>query len=706
MPALNINDLNNGKKDLDHIAEIATSVEETAVDRLGHQKLTVRGAINSLKAFNVRGAFVSGTPYAMKDVYTSAGIAYVVLSDHIASTVAADLAAGKVTVHQGATREDLAAPTGASLVGFVQAGAGAVPRTDLDKHRERLTVTDFLPKNYVTDGSVDYTTAVQKAVDAMGANSLLIVPSGVNVGVTRIAIDGRSDWAIRIDGKITNVAPKPGAAATDTNTAARGVAATFYVTNCSRFKIIGSGSIDPGYREAFCIGEYLPASVAAPCTDFEISIDVRGTGKNDNMHANRIRYCKHFVFRDMVMDSLTKKPAFVNKNQPYYYNWAETLLLWDCTDFTIDTVTSNNGAMNGIYIGSNCERWTAVNIVADHNAGSGMQLAWSSFGTFPRFFTVDNLRASFNRADTIDVNNTGPLVECNGVVNSPQGFYNGWGTEDTSCTSPTNDGSGVGTYINLKKLVISNGTDEECAKTGCYLEKVYDTRVENVIINKVSPQSTANGLHILRCTNIVAHGVDVNVPAANRALWLYQDNADEGTIRISNCYFNGKAIIEGGNFGVGSYLDYCTILANETVNIGFNARGNKIRVVGAGQDGMNVLYDNLVLENNEVFGTRYGILDYGHYGTKIIGGKAEGGEGGVRMDSCAHARISGIEGRGVASPGIHLLNTINVELSICQAYSTTGNSFRVENTCTLTHKWGNRIINGPAQFDGTYGINF
>lgn len=161
MPALNLNDLNNGKKDLDHIAEIATSTKPTAADRMGRTKFTVRGAIDSLKAFNVRGAFVAGTPYVTKDVYLSNGVAYVVLVDHVASTIAADLQAGKVTVHQGATREELAAPSGSSLIGFLQDGIGAVVRWILDKLRESVSPEDF---GAVGDGIVNDSAAYQRAV--------------------------------------------------------------------------------------------------------------------------------------------------------------------------------------------------------------------------------------------------------------------------------------------------------------------------------------------------------------------------------------------------------------------------------------------------------------------------------------------------------------------------------------------------------------
>ncbi|MFS2023878.1 tail fiber domain-containing protein [Massilia sp. CT11-137] len=176
MPALNINDLNNGKKDLDHIGEVATSEAETATDRLGRIKLTVRGAINSLKAFNVRGAFVGGTPYATKDVYVSDGVAYVALIDHVATTVDADLAAGKVTVHQGATREDLIASLGSSLIGFIQDAIGAVKRTVLEKLRERVSITDFMTDAQRADAKA-YTYTLDMT-DAFSAGMSYLVSRG------------------------------------------------------------------------------------------------------------------------------------------------------------------------------------------------------------------------------------------------------------------------------------------------------------------------------------------------------------------------------------------------------------------------------------------------------------------------------------------------------------------------------------------------
>lgn len=102
-------------------------------------------AISSLKAFNVRGAWAAGMVLAMKDVVTYNGIAYVAVNAaaHVSNDVPTDLAAGRLTVHQGATREELAASSGSGLIGFLQAGTGAVARTTQDKERDSVRFRDF-----------------------------------------------------------------------------------------------------------------------------------------------------------------------------------------------------------------------------------------------------------------------------------------------------------------------------------------------------------------------------------------------------------------------------------------------------------------------------------------------------------------------------------------------------------------------------------
>lgn len=109
MPSITIADLTNAKLDVDHIAEVATSPDSTAVDRLGHVKDTLKGAIDSLKAFNSRGAWAAATAYAVKDLVTSGGTWYACVTAHMSSVAFATDSATKWRIHQGLVLADLTA---------------------------------------------------------------------------------------------------------------------------------------------------------------------------------------------------------------------------------------------------------------------------------------------------------------------------------------------------------------------------------------------------------------------------------------------------------------------------------------------------------------------------------------------------------------------------------------------------------------------
>lgn len=73
----------------------------------------------------------------------------------------------------------LRSSVGSSVVGFLQAGTGAVFRNLQARGRDTLHVADFLPLNYVTDGSVNYTTQIQAAInEAIASRRELIFPGG------------------------------------------------------------------------------------------------------------------------------------------------------------------------------------------------------------------------------------------------------------------------------------------------------------------------------------------------------------------------------------------------------------------------------------------------------------------------------------------------------------------------------------------------
>lgn len=76
---------------------------------------------------------------------------------------------------------DLAASGGSALVGFLQEGAGAVPRTSQDKARERESPEDF---GATADGSADDVSAFEKALTA-AAGKCVVLGSGQTYRLSR-----------------------------------------------------------------------------------------------------------------------------------------------------------------------------------------------------------------------------------------------------------------------------------------------------------------------------------------------------------------------------------------------------------------------------------------------------------------------------------------------------------------------------------------
>lgn len=169
MPALTITDLTNAKQDVDHIAEVATSTSPTATDRLGNVKRTMAGAsafvesamadvdaakndainvgipaaIATVAAINNRGAWATVTNYAIKDLVQSSGTWYICVSAHTSSLSFASDVATKWRVYQGVIAQDLAASSGAGMVGYMNAGVGALATTVLEWMRRTVSLADY-----------------------------------------------------------------------------------------------------------------------------------------------------------------------------------------------------------------------------------------------------------------------------------------------------------------------------------------------------------------------------------------------------------------------------------------------------------------------------------------------------------------------------------------------------------------------------------
>lgn len=104
--------------------------------------------------------------------------------------------------------QDLASTTdqakGASLVGFLQAGVGAVARTVGSKLRETVSILDF---GGIADGSFDNVTAWQNASAAVGVNGVVLFPGSTGATYFFGSDPGLSAAIIKADPGVVFVGP-------------------------------------------------------------------------------------------------------------------------------------------------------------------------------------------------------------------------------------------------------------------------------------------------------------------------------------------------------------------------------------------------------------------------------------------------------------------------------------------------------------------
>lgn len=159
--------------DTDVVHSVVHGATGATVSTEGGLIRSLAGTMQTLAAYTPRGAWSTGSAYALKDLATQGGLAYVCTVAHTAGTFSTDLAAGKWTIHRGASAEDLAddadALKGAALIGY----RGRSVRDRLD---DVVSVLDYGAKGDGVTDDTDSILAGANAATSLGAR--LVIPHG------------------------------------------------------------------------------------------------------------------------------------------------------------------------------------------------------------------------------------------------------------------------------------------------------------------------------------------------------------------------------------------------------------------------------------------------------------------------------------------------------------------------------------------------
>lgn len=255
------------------IVDVGTSPNAGDGDPLRSAFIKVNTRLQQIAALlNNRGAWTTATVYsaASRDWVVHAGQAYIAAIDHTSGVFADDLAAGRWFAADVAQLSmDLAAvgPTkGSRLIGFEQAGVGAMPRVLEEKLRDTVSVKDFGAEcDWNGTSGTDDTAAFQAVCNAVPVGEVwdVLVPASAKVaGVVTAGGGGAIAWHFAQGAKVTgggtlpfqkatmayNSSPNFGARrsiwhGTDAKPATDGVVATDYIQRVDQ----SVTSDDPGH---------------------------------------------------------------------------------------------------------------------------------------------------------------------------------------------------------------------------------------------------------------------------------------------------------------------------------------------------------------------------------------------------------------------------------------------------------------------------
>ena len=504
-----------------------------------------------------------------------------------------------------------------------------------------------------------------------------------NVAVSSIVISSKNNWVGYITGSVIKMSAKPVAGASNQKDTASGALPTFKITSCDGWKIKG-GSIDNRYREAFYVQF---------CSHFTNECDVLGSGLNDNLMPNYYRYCDNFTLKNFRHSATSAKPA------TGYYDWCNNLLFWDCSHFKIHNFTVSGTGSNGVYVGSNCNDFTISKFNILENAMSGIQVAWSSFGTFPYRFTITDGVINGNRADGIDINNTigyASRIDC--VIRDVLSTNNGYNTDG----SVTPDGSGVGTFVWVTHFEVVNCHTIDPARTGFYARSCSDFNLTGGAIKKQkATNNVGGGVYLENCARFNIRDIDVAMYVTQEALKTY---GAINTGKIGGTY-NGIINLTPPS-ATTSYTDVMFLGASlytaNQMTTQFPLYNCRVYANG------NALYVAHNIYETDVVSVTGSATTIGASRVSITGGTHRGGVNGISSTGYDNIKLDGVKGiADTTGTGIYINGGNKITMLHTHGVSTsgTGNSTKISNTTTLLTMIGNTYGTGIVEVNpATYTL--
>lgn len=446
----------------------------------------------------------------------------------------------------------LAASSGSSLIGFLQAGTGAVARTVQSKLRDTVSVKDF---GAVGDGVADDTAAIQAAIDSLPAYGEVFFPSGTykTNGVIQVTASNR-----RINfGDATFLVGDTGTSGTLTNSASGKIG--FLFKNAANLTVVGS----PKFIGQGTLGSTsLAGMVFDTCTNAQVSAEMYF----ENMAAGRfIMWCDDSAFGDINGKNISGLQTF--ESPP----------------------TSQQGTLEDI---TGCRRSKFGNLRCQTHV---LPARYLSIGLTGGSLAIDNEFCSFGTTTSLGSGSSSSTIAMRSAVSCSFGDVT---SSSTAYAVLVVIYSG-NTQWNITRNTFGNVTGNLAAGSAGYGVAVYSNEASKPIgsmhfgnINLTGPTTSLYGVLVSSgetyCSSIICNGFDRTL-ALNNCTFTCPSLTATGQNRQvaligqgANCTFNSIRILTGSASSITAALQYDSTIGTGgagAMNFGdityrFNATGN------------------------------------------------------------------------------------------------------------------------------------